>query len=42
MRYMIAILLVVLLVVIDQTQFNGHYRAQLSQLMERAINSVTR
>jgi hypothetical protein len=39
---MIAILLMVLLVVIDQTQFNGHYRAQLAQLIERAINSVTR
>ena len=42
MRYMIAILLMVLLVVIDQTQFNGHYGAQLSQLMERAISYVTR
>jgi hypothetical protein len=42
MRYVVAIVLVVVLVVIDQTRFNGRYRAQLSQMMERAISSVTR
>lgn len=42
MRYVVAIVLVVILVVIDQTRFNGRYRAQLSQMIERAISSVTR
>jgi hypothetical protein len=40
MRYMIAILLVVLLVIIDQTQFRGYYTGQLSLMMERAIDYV--
>lgn len=42
MRYLIVILLVVLLVVIDQFRFNGHYGAQLSLMMQRAINYVVR
>jgi len=39
---MIAILLIVLLVVIDQTQFRGYYGSQLSLMVQRAISYVTR
>jgi hypothetical protein len=39
---MIAILLVVLLVIVDQTQFRGYYTKQVSLIMERAIDYVTR
>ncbi len=42
MRWMIVILVVVLLVVVDQFRFHGYYRSQLSYMVERAINSVTR
>jgi hypothetical protein len=39
---MIAILLVVLLVIIDLTQFRGYYIGQLSLTMERAIDYLRR
>lgn len=42
MRYMIAIFLVVLLVIIDQTQFHGYYGSQLSLMAQRAVNYFTR
>jgi hypothetical protein len=42
MRYMIAILLLVVLVIIDQTQFHGYYGSQLSLMAQRAISYVTR
>ena len=42
MRWMIAILVVVLLVVVDQFRFHGYYGLQLSYMVQRAINSMTR
>lgn len=41
MRLLIAILVLVLLVIIDQFQFHGYYGSQLSHYMVRAVRSVT-
>jgi hypothetical protein len=42
MRLMIAALLVVLLVVIDQFRFHGYYGSQLSNMVQRVVYSFTR
>ncbi len=41
MRLLVAIMVLVLLVIIDQFQFHGYYGSQLSQYMVRAVRSAT-
>ena len=42
MRWLLAILLVLLLVIVDQFRFRGYYTSEASRLMRNAITSVTR
>ena len=42
MRWLLAILLVLLLVIVDQFQFRGYYTSEALRLMRNAITSVTR
>ncbi len=42
MRWLLAILLVLLLVIVDQFQFRGYYTSEASRLVRNAITSVTR
>ena len=37
MRPLIVILVLVLLVIIDQTQFNGHYAAEAARLLKNFL-----
>lgn len=41
MRLMIVVLALVGLVIVDQFQFRGRYGSELSQLIARAVRSVT-
>ena len=42
MRLLIAALVVVVLVLIDQFRFHGYYGRELSLIAQRAISSLTR
>jgi hypothetical protein len=42
MRLLIVIVVVGLLVLIDQYRFRGYYGSQLSSMVQRTINSITR
>jgi hypothetical protein len=42
MRLMIVIFLIVLAVIVDQTQFRGYYFNQLFLTIERSLNYITR
>jgi hypothetical protein len=39
---MVAVLLIVLLVIVDYTQFRGYYTGQLALMAQRAIDYVRR
>jgi hypothetical protein len=41
MRLLIVVMVLVVLVVVDQFKFRGYYGSQLSQLIVRAVQSVT-
>lgn len=41
MRLMVTIFLLVVLVIVDQFRFRGHYGSELSRLMVVAVKSVT-
>ena len=42
MRWLLAILLVVLLVIVDQFKFRGYYTSEVSRLVRNAVTSITR
>jgi hypothetical protein len=40
MRLMITVLVLVLLVIIDQTQFHGHYTAEAARLLKNVLTRL--
>ena len=42
MRWVLAVFLLVVLVILDQARFRGHYSAELNRTMQSAITSMIR